>query len=101
MVKNLPAMQETWVHSLVQEDSLEEEMLPTSVCLPGESHGQRSLVGYSPWGHKESKMTERLTLSHFHNYLVTREIKVSHAWGYGREENCPKPRRLAVTSRFP
>ena len=31
------------------------------VVLPGESHGQRSLVGYSPWGHKESHTTERLT----------------------------------------
>ena len=31
---------------------------PTPVCLPGESHGQRSLVGYSPWGHKGSNMTE-------------------------------------------
>ena len=36
---------------------------PTPVFLPGESHGQRSLVGSSPWGHKESDMTERL---HFH-----------------------------------
>ena len=33
---------------------------PTPVVLPGESHGGRSLVGYSPWGHKESDMTERL-----------------------------------------
>ena len=33
---------------------------PTPVFLPGESHGQRSLVGYSPWGHKESDTTERL-----------------------------------------
>ena len=32
--------------------------LPTPVSLPGESHGQRSLEGYSPWGHKESDMTE-------------------------------------------
>ena len=32
---------------------------PTPVFLPGESHGGRSLVGYSPWGHKESDMTER------------------------------------------
>ena len=30
---------------------------PTPVFLPGESHGQRSLVGYSPWGHKESDET--------------------------------------------
>ena len=31
--------------------------------LAGEVHGQRSLAGYSPWGHKESHMTEQLTLS--------------------------------------
>ena len=36
---------------------------PTPVLLFGESHGRRILVGYSPWGHKESDMTERL---HFH-----------------------------------
>ena len=36
---------------------------PTPVLLPGESHGQRSLAGYSPWGRKESDPTERL---HFH-----------------------------------
>ena len=32
--------------------------LPTPVFLPGESHEQRNPVGYSPWGHKESDMTE-------------------------------------------
>ena len=37
------------------------EWLPTLVFLPGEFHGQRSLVGYSPWGHKESDMTKGLT----------------------------------------
>ena len=47
-VKNLPAMRETQVQSLGQEDPLEKEMAPTPVFLPGESHGQRSLVGYSP-----------------------------------------------------
>ena len=31
---------------------------PCQYSCPGESHGQRSLVGYSPWGHKESDMTE-------------------------------------------
>ena len=40
-----------------------EEWLPTAVFLPGESHGQRSLVGCSPWGCKESDTTEQLTLS--------------------------------------
>ena len=38
--------------------SLEEEMATHSVFLAGESHRQRSMVGYSPWGHKESDMTE-------------------------------------------
>ena len=43
-------MQETWVRSLGWEDPLEEGMEPTPVFLPGKSHGQRSLVGYSPLG---------------------------------------------------
>ena len=61
MVKNLPAMQETWVRSLCWEDPLEEGMQPTPVFLPGESHGQRSLAGYGPWGHKDSDTTEWLS----------------------------------------
>ena len=64
MVKHLPAMQETQVWSLGQEDPLEKERAIHSSILPGESHGQRSLVGYSPWGHKESDTTERLTHTH-------------------------------------
>ena len=42
MVKNLPAMQETQVQSVGQEDPWRREWLPTPVFLPGESHGQRS-----------------------------------------------------------
>ena len=45
-------MLETLVQFLGGEDALEKEMEPTPVFLPGESHGQRSLEGYSPWGHK-------------------------------------------------
>ena len=59
--KNPLAMQEpqeTWVPSLAWEDPLEEEWQPTPVFLPGESRGQRSLAGYSPWCHKELDMTE-------------------------------------------
>ena len=59
-LKRLPAVWETWVQSLGLEDPLEKEMAPTPVFLPGEFHGQRSLVGYSPWGRKESDTTERL-----------------------------------------
>ena len=43
-------------------------MQPTPVFLPGESHGHRSLAGYSPWGCKESDMTE-VTYSHTHTPL--------------------------------
>ena len=60
MVKCLPAMQETWVRSLGQEDPLEKEMATHSSTLAGKSHGQRRLAGYSPWGHKESDMIEWL-----------------------------------------
>ena len=42
------------------------EWQPTLVVLPGELHGQRSLAGYSPWGCRESNMTERLTLKKAH-----------------------------------
>ena len=45
------------------EDPWRKEWQPTPVFLPEESHRQRSLVGYSLWGCKESDMTEQLTLS--------------------------------------
>ena len=59
-VKNLPAMQETWVQSLSWEGPLEKEMATHSALLPRKSHGWRSLVGCSPWGREESDTTERL-----------------------------------------
>ena len=62
-VKNLPAMKETWVRSLGWEDPRRRKWQPTPVFLPGEFYGQRSLAGYSPWGCKESDMTERLHFS--------------------------------------
>ena len=47
------------VQSLGLEDPLEERKCqPTPLFLPGESHGQRSLMGYSPWGREESDTTE-------------------------------------------
>ena len=50
-------MKETRVQSLGREDPWKRKWLPTPVPLPGESHGQRSLVGCSPWGHKVLNMT--------------------------------------------
>ena len=51
-------MQETWVPSLGWEDPLEEKMATQPLFLPGKSHGQRSLAGYSPRGHKEFDTTK-------------------------------------------
>ena len=69
MVKNLPAVQETWVDPWVGKISWRREKLPTPVFLPREFHGQKSrmsfshLVSYSPWGCKESAQ-EKLLVSH-------------------------------------
>ena len=50
--------QETWVRSLGWGDPLEEEVATHSSILARKSLGQRSLVGYSPWDHKESDTTD-------------------------------------------
>ena len=56
-VKNVPAVQETWIQSLHREDPLENS-LPTTVILPGEFHGQ-PMAGYSAQDHEESDTPEQ------------------------------------------
>ena len=76
VVKKLPAMQEpqeTGVWSLGLEDPLEEGMATHSVVLPGESHGLRSLAGYSPWGRKESDTTEATEHASMHAYKIIKQ----------------------------
>ena len=58
LVKNPPVMWKTWVQSLGGEDPLEKGKATHSIFWPGEFRGL-----YSPWGHKELDMTERLSLS--------------------------------------
>jgi len=55
-------MWETQFQSLDRENPLEKEIAAHSRFLPGEFHGQRNLVGFSPWGCKELDMTDQLTL---------------------------------------
>ena len=76
MVKNLPAIQENWdliprLERFPGEGNLLawRFLLATPEFLPGEFHGQRSLVTYSPWDHKESDTTGWLTFSHFHFFI--------------------------------
>ena len=70
-VKRLPAMRETRLDSWVGKIPWRRKWQSTPALLPGKSHGQRSLIGYSPWGHKESDRTERL---HFH-FLILIDLK--------------------------
>ena len=74
-------MQETWetpIGSLGQETPWRRAWQPTAVYFPGESHGQRNLAGCSPWGHKESDMTE--ATEHMHKQRERMKE------GRGREE---------------
>ena len=74
LVKNLPAMQETWVQSLGWEDPLERERLPTPVFWPGEFHG------LCPWGRKESDMTEWLSLTFLLHKSIWLGMRFKHDW---------------------
>ena len=65
MVKNLPAMQETQVLSLGQENPLEKGTTTHSSILAWRIPWTEESAGYSPWGHKELDMTEKLRLSLF------------------------------------
>ena len=63
LVKNPPAMWETWVRSLGQEDPWSRKWKSTPVFLPGKFHEQRSLEGYSPW-HRQELVTAEHTCMH-------------------------------------
>ena len=82
MVKNLPAMGRHRFEFWVRKICWRREWLPIPVFFPGESHGQRTLEGYNPQGHKESDRTEQLTLS-----LST----LGSLWSGGRAERTGRP----------
>ena len=85
--KNLPAMRETRVQFLGWENPLEKGMATHCSIFAGKSHGQRSLVGYSPWGHKEYNTTEWLTLS-LRNYLIPRSELTINCLILQKKKNC-------------
>ena len=79
VVKNLPvsagAAKDTSLNTGLGR-SLEKGMAPSTAFLPGELHGQRSLAGYSPWGHQELDTTEHAhayahTHTHTHTHIHT------------------------------
>ena len=76
-MQGMPAMQGPGINSWVGKIPWRKEWLPAPGFLPGESHGQRRLAGYSPWGGKESDTTEQSTL--FSNgHLCVLLIKYLH-----------------------
>ena len=77
MVKNLPAMQEIQLDPWVGKIPWGRKWQPTLVFLSGRFHGQRSLAGYSPWGHTESDTTEQLTHhTHTHRIIKNKTTKI-------------------------
>ena len=70
-------MRETWVRSLGWEDPLEKEMATHS---SGKSHGQRSMVGYSPWGRTELDTTERLHFSEIVSEAGGHRVMEAEKW---------------------
>ena len=72
---------------------------PIPVFLPRESHRQRSLVGYSTWGHKESDTIEQITLSLFHRVRKWWSWEVNaalHKWGWFLGEAASSPAHLSA-----
>ena len=80
MVKNPPAMQETRVQSLGQEDPLEKRMA-THTCILAWRIPQRRLVSYSPWGRKELEKTERLAHTQTDVKDVSEQLKIQFRLG--------------------
>ena len=81
-VKNLPAIQETWVDLWVRKIPWRRECLHTVVFLPGEFHGKRILASYSPWDHGvgHNWVTNTLTFIIFKEYLNFTDIILTFQW---------------------
>ena len=60
----------SWFHPCVGKILWRRKWQPTQIFLPGESHGQRSLARYSPWGHKESDTTEATEYTHIRKQCI-------------------------------
>ena len=65
-----------WFDCWVRNIPWRRKWQPTPVFLPGESHRWRSLLGYSPWGRKESDTTEQLT----HMFLIIAKMNLWYCW---------------------
>ena len=85
IIKNPPAMCETQVQPLGGKHPWRREWLSTPVFMPGESHGQKSLVGYSPWGRRVR-----------HDWATTTTQTKFKLQGYSFHRLLPKPKEESV-----
>ena len=85
LVKNPPAVQETWVRFLGWEDPWRRERLPTPVFWPGEFHGL-----YSPWGCKESDTTIHYTIHMTFTFTESKYLLLHGVSGYFSGEQRPQ-----------
>ena len=83
MVKNPPQCRRPGFDPWVRRIPCRRQWLPTPIFLAGESLGQRSLEGYSPWGCKESDTTKQLTFSHWH---LSSRLKMENFFFYIGEQ---------------
>ena len=84
---------------------------PTPVFLPGESHGQRSLADYSPWGHKQLVLTEQLSTNKWNNAICNMDVpqfssvqSLNHVWLCDPMDTrlpCPSPTPKACSNSCP
>ena len=72
----MPGMKENGFNLWVRKIPWSRNLQPTPVFFPGKFHGQRSLAGYSPWGHEESNTTEQLNALMFLIILLSGSIKI-------------------------
>ena len=102
-VKRLPAKWETRVRFLGWEYPWRRKWQSTPALLPGKSHGWRSLIGYSPWGRKESDTTERLHCTSWKRademWLVVNNFNTLHnVFCVHKCVCCSKPRQPLLPS---
>ena len=73
------------------------------IILAGESHGQRSLAGYNPWGHKESDMTEQLNIhTHTHTHThISPKLGIGLPWWIQGAKSCSGDARASVALNSP
>ena len=93
-------MQEILIQSLGWEDPLKKEMASHTSILTWGNHGERSLLGYSPWGGKESDMTEQLTLLVSHHTSDNSDSKFSSVQSLSHVRLCVTLWTLACWARL-